>query len=71
MIDGIEISKTKNRILSITHQQDIDGLFCGAILKNAFPDTLVYLTNYGYNNMFNVSKTIENNILLTKNLAKK
>ena len=28
---------TKGRILSITHEQDIDGLFCGAILKNAFP----------------------------------
>jgi hypothetical protein len=62
LIDDIEISKIKNRILSITHQQDVDGLFWGAILKNAFPDTLVYLTNYGYNNMLEVSKTIENNI---------
>ena len=35
---------TKERILSITHEQDVDGLFCGAILKNAFPDTLVFLT---------------------------
>ncbi len=62
MFEGIEISKRKNRILSITHQQDLDGLFCGAILKNTFPDTLVYLTNYGYNNMLQVSKIIENNI---------
>jgi uncharacterized protein len=62
LIDDYETLKTKNRILSITHQQDVDGLFCGAILKNAFPDTLVYLTNYGYNKMLEISKTIENNI---------
>ncbi len=62
MVDDIPISKTRNRILSITHQQDVDGLFCGAILKNAFPDTLVYLTNYGYNNMLQISKIIENNV---------
>ena len=35
--------KVIERILSITHQHDIDGLFCGVILKNAFPDTFVYL----------------------------
>jgi oligoribonuclease NrnB/cAMP/cGMP phosphodiesterase (DHH superfamily) len=63
LIDDYEMLKTKYRILSITHQQDVDGLFCGAILKNAFPDTLVYLTNYGYNNMLGISKTIENNVL--------
>jgi oligoribonuclease NrnB/cAMP/cGMP phosphodiesterase (DHH superfamily) len=39
------------RILSITHGKDVDGLFCGAILKNAFQDTLVFLKNYGYGNM--------------------
>jgi uncharacterized protein len=66
LIEGTEISKTKDRVLSITHQQDVDGLFCGAILKNAFPHTLVYLTNYGYNNMLQVSKTIENNISRSK-----
>ncbi len=56
------LPKSKNhRILSITHQQDIDGLFCGAILKNTFPDTFVYLTNYGYNNMLKIANTIENN----------
>jgi uncharacterized protein len=56
----------KERILSITHQQDIDGLFCGAILKNAFPDTLVYLTNYGYKNITNIANTIEANIIKSK-----
>ena len=35
---------TKGRILSITHEQDVDGLFCGAILKNAFQDTFIFLT---------------------------
>jgi oligoribonuclease NrnB/cAMP/cGMP phosphodiesterase (DHH superfamily) len=62
LIEDIIISRIKNRVLSITHQQDVDGLFCGAILKNAFPDTLVHLTNYGYNNMVQVSKTVENSV---------
>jgi oligoribonuclease NrnB/cAMP/cGMP phosphodiesterase (DHH superfamily) len=66
LIDDIEIIKTKKRILSITHQQDVDGLFCGAILKNTFRDTLVYLTNYGYNNMLKISKIIEDNISRSK-----
>jgi uncharacterized protein len=66
LIEDIEISRIKNRILSITHQQDVDGLFCGAILKNAFPDTLVHLTNYGYDNMVQVSKTIENVVSKSK-----
>ncbi len=56
----------KERILSITHQQDIDGLFCGAILKNAFPDTFVYLTNYGYKNNIGIANTIETNIIKSK-----
>jgi oligoribonuclease NrnB/cAMP/cGMP phosphodiesterase (DHH superfamily) len=50
------------RILSITHEQDVDGLFCGAILKNSFPDTLVFLTNYGQENMKRVSEIIKFNI---------
>jgi uncharacterized protein len=54
------------RILSITHQQDIDGLFCGAILKNAYPDTFVYLTNYGYRNILNISNTIDTSIIKSK-----
>ena len=56
----------KERILSITHQQDIDGLFCGAILKNAFPDTFAYLTNYGYRNIISIANTIETNIIKSK-----
>jgi oligoribonuclease NrnB/cAMP/cGMP phosphodiesterase (DHH superfamily) len=66
LIEDITISKIKNRVLSITHQQDVDGLFCGAILKNAFPDTLVHLTNYGYSNMVQASKTIENSVSKSK-----
>ena len=50
------------RILSITHEQDVDGLFCGAILKNSFPDTLVFLTNYGNKNMKRVSDIIKFNV---------
>jgi uncharacterized protein len=53
----------RKRILSITHGQDVDGLFCGAILKNAFPDTLVFLTNYGYENMRRVADAIKFNVI--------
>lgn len=60
------LNSKKERILSITHQQDIDGLFCGAILKNAFSDTFVYLTNYGYRNILNIANTIETNIIKSK-----
>ncbi len=60
------LNSKKERILSITHQQDIDGLFCGAILKNAFPDTFVYLTNYGLENILKIAKTIETNIIKSK-----
>jgi oligoribonuclease NrnB/cAMP/cGMP phosphodiesterase (DHH superfamily) len=63
---GELLNSKKERILSITHQQDIDGLFCGAILKNAFPDTFVYLTNYGYRNILNIADTIETNIIKSK-----
>ena len=60
------LDSKKERILSITHQQDIDGLFCGAILKNAFPDTFVYLTNYGYRNILNISDIIDTSISKSK-----
>lgn len=58
----INISDRKRRILSISHQQDVDGLFCSAILKNTFPDTLVFLTNYGFNNILQISNIIDYNI---------
>ena len=51
----------RKRILSITHKQIVDGLFCGAILKNAFPNTLVFLTNYRYGNMLRVADIIKFN----------
>src|SRR6185437_8179800 len=68
---------TKERILSITHEQDVDGLFCGAILKNAFPDTLVFLTNYGHANMkraadvikFNVNRSSKSGTIVVSDLA--
>ena len=50
------------RILSITHEQDVDGLFCGAILKNAFPDTLVFLKNHGHENMKKLADVIKFNV---------
>lgn len=49
------------KILSITHEQGIDGLFSGAILKNAFPKTLVFLTNYGHENMNRIANIIKFN----------
>ncbi|MDP8942191.1 MAG: DHH family phosphoesterase [Thermoproteota archaeon] len=50
------------RILCLTHEQDVDGLFSGAILKNAFPDTLVFLTNYGQKNMERAANIIKSNV---------
>ncbi len=68
---------TKGRILSITHEQDVDGLFCAAILKNAFPDTFIFLTNYGSENMrrsadvikFNVSRSSKSGTIIISDLA--
>jgi uncharacterized protein len=65
------------RILSLTHEQDVDGLFSSAILKNAFPDTLVFLTNYGHKNMqraatiikFNVSRSRKNGTIVITDLG--
>ncbi len=65
------------RILSLTHEQDVDGLFSSAILKNAFPETLVFLTNYGHKNMqraatiikFNVSRSRKNGTIVITDLG--
>lgn len=54
------------RIFSITHEQDVDGLFCGAILKNAFRNTLVFLTNHGHQNAKKVAEVLEKNIAKSK-----
>ncbi|HYZ94412.1 MAG TPA: hypothetical protein VE566_01500 [Nitrososphaeraceae archaeon] len=54
------------RIFSITHEQDVDGLFCGAILKNAFRNTLVFLTNHGYRNMKKAADLLERNVAQSK-----
>jgi oligoribonuclease NrnB/cAMP/cGMP phosphodiesterase (DHH superfamily) len=67
----------QRRIFSIIHGKDVDGLFCGAILKNAFQDTLVFLTNYGYGNVeraadiinFNVSRSSKSGIIVFSDLT--
>ena len=55
-----------DRIFSITHEQDVDGLFCGAILKNAFRNTLVFLTNYGHRNLKRVADVLAINVTRSK-----
>lgn len=78
LMPNIELKNaTQGRILSITHEQDVDGLFCGAILKNAFPDTLVFLTNYGHANMkraadiikFNINRSSKSGTIVLSDLA--
>jgi len=54
------------RIFSITHEQDVDGLFCGAILKNAFRNTLVFLTNHSHQNAKKVAEVLEKNVAKSK-----
>jgi oligoribonuclease NrnB/cAMP/cGMP phosphodiesterase (DHH superfamily) len=64
------------RIFSITHEQNVDGLFCRAILKNAFSGTLVFLTNYGHKNIeschrnqFNVSRSSKSGTIIISDLG--
>jgi oligoribonuclease NrnB/cAMP/cGMP phosphodiesterase (DHH superfamily) len=72
----VRLTNTK-RILSLTHEQDVDGLFSSAILKNAFPDTLVFLTNYGHKNVertaaaikFNVARSRKNGTIVISDLG--
>ncbi|MDQ3838076.1 MAG: DHHA1 domain-containing protein [Thermoproteota archaeon] len=54
------------RIFCITHEQDVDGLFCGAILKNTFRNTLVFLTNHSYENMKKAADVLERNVAQSK-----
>lgn len=54
------------RIFSITQEQDVDGLFCGAILKNAFRNTLVFLTNHSHQNAKKVAEVLEKNVAKSK-----
>jgi uncharacterized protein len=55
-----------NRIFSITHEQDVDGLFCAAILKNTFRNTLVFLTNHGHQNVKRVADVLATNVMRSK-----
>jgi hypothetical protein len=59
--DYFRMNKSR-RIFSIAHEQDVDGLFCGAILKNTFRNTLVFLTNHGYKNMKKAADLLERDV---------
>jgi hypothetical protein len=55
------------RIFSITHELDLYGLFCGgAILKNVFRNTLVFLTNHGHQNAKRIAEVVEKNVAKSK-----
>jgi oligoribonuclease NrnB/cAMP/cGMP phosphodiesterase (DHH superfamily) len=47
-----------NNFLIFSHEQDVDGLFSAAVLRMAYPDSQVILTNYGFQNMLAVKKEI-------------
>ena len=49
--------------LVFSHEQDVDGIFSAAILKIAFPQSEVFLTNYGLEKMTAAAKTIESKVL--------
>jgi oligoribonuclease NrnB/cAMP/cGMP phosphodiesterase (DHH superfamily) len=45
-------------VLVFSHEQDVDGIFSAAILKAAFPDCHIVLTNYGIEKMNAVAEKI-------------
>jgi oligoribonuclease NrnB/cAMP/cGMP phosphodiesterase (DHH superfamily) len=45
-------------VLIFSHEQDVDGLFSAAILRIAFPQSEVVLTNYGLEKMTDVATKI-------------
>ncbi|MDQ3835389.1 MAG: hypothetical protein M3270_00435 [Thermoproteota archaeon] len=47
-----------NNFLIFSHEQDVDGLFSAAVLRMAYPESQVILTNYGFQNMLAVKKEI-------------
>lgn len=51
-------------VLVFSHEQDVDGIFSAAILKIAFPQSEVILTNYGLEKMTDVAKTIKSRVKL-------
>jgi oligoribonuclease NrnB/cAMP/cGMP phosphodiesterase (DHH superfamily) len=46
------------RTLVFSHEQDVDGIFSAAIIRLAFPDCEIILTNYGLENMLFVADKI-------------
>jgi uncharacterized protein len=47
-----------NNFLVFSHEQDVDGLFSAAILRMTYPHSKIMLTNYGFENMVKVKRTI-------------
>src|SRR5688572_9674901 len=47
-----------NNFLIFSHEQDVDGLFSAAVLRIAYPQSEVILTNYGYQNMLAIKSRI-------------
>jgi uncharacterized protein len=49
-------------VLVFSHEQDVDGLFSAAILRIAFPQCEVNLTNYGLEKMIAIADTIKSRV---------
>ena len=49
-------------VLVFSHEQDVDGIFAAAILRIAFPQSEVMLTNYGLEKMKVVAETIRSSV---------
>ena len=49
-------------VLVFTHEQDVDGLFSAAVLRIAFPQCEVNLTNYGLEKMTAIADTIKSRV---------
>ena len=49
-------------VLIFSHEQDVDGLFSAAILKIAFPQSEVVLTNYGLEKMMEIATKIKSKV---------
>ncbi len=47
-----------NNFLIFSHEQDVDGLFSAAVLRIAYPQSEVILTNHGYQNMLAIKSKI-------------
>lgn len=50
--------KDNSNSLVFSHEQDVDGLFSAAVLKMAFPEAEIVLTNYGFEKMVAIKDKI-------------